>query len=64
MSNHYSLNDAVKTLIVGRLETRQSQVKNSRDFNVMPIVATNLWKQFSGTKCIEIKLQQNLRNLG
>ncbi|KFM76555.1 hypothetical protein X975_12185, partial [Stegodyphus mimosarum] len=55
MSNHQRLDDGMRWQIVGRLEAGQSQVQICREFNLMPSVMCNLWKQFQDTGSIERK---------
>ncbi|GBN89465.1 hypothetical protein AVEN_258463-1 [Araneus ventricosus] len=55
MSNHQCLDDGMRWRIVGRLEAGQSQVQICREFNLMPSVVRNSWKQFQDTRSIERK---------
>lgn len=58
MSNYQRLDHGMMSRNAGRQETRQSQVKIPRDFNVTSGVLSNLWKQFKDTRFIERKTGQ------
>ncbi|GFX03924.1 uncharacterized protein TNCV_4678291 [Trichonephila clavipes] len=58
MSDPQPLDDGMRYWIVGRFERDQYQVQICREFNLMPSVMCNLWKQFQDTGSIERKPEQ------
>lgn len=61
MNSQQCLLDAIRWRIKEKLEAGHSQVYIYRDFNIMPRVVANLWKQFSDKGSIQRKLVRSGR---